>query len=244
MDIGRAFAAMELIRYSTNDPESDAYRRRCFGMCAHDLIPGVWHRLVGWRRDEHHWSGISRLTFKFDVVEAGNVPASECVESLAPPGMETPPDPIPDSSPEDAVEAERMAYHEAGHAVLRILWESGIEIIVIESLMAHVSPKKPDTASGRALIEVNLAGGIAQRIFKGVEPIDIEVRDDLDAALRLAGGVVAVVDSIRPVVEERIRRNWVAVEALARALIALPRYKGRRQMLGVDAERIVKEYLG
>jgi ATP-dependent Zn protease len=158
----------------------------------------------------------------------------------------------------DADPVRLTAYHEAGHAVIAQLCGQQItEVEIIgdddhlgsvrslrfpEPLTPEHDPNMPTAPVERRLL-CTAAGMVAEAMVSAREGWD-ESCEDLDAAVRLAMKVVDDCDRVVPFLEivrdhteELLRRNWVAVETLAEALIE------RRRMSGEEVRRLLAPLL-
>ena len=193
---------------------------------------------------------VYRITYTFTEVDEGSVPEEQRGEIIEPFGDEKMSAPVASNlPPEDEDELRRKAYHEAGHALMWLLGRRGIGRIGIRHDHAFVDPGKEQMRDGWVVVEVALAGGIAQRIFTKKEPLPMEVLDDENRARQQIAAVYPperqeeVYAVLHDRTERAMRENWVAVDALARAIIASERTVEGRDMDGPVAERILREHL-
>lgn len=234
---------MEVVRFTTNEGPLWAYAGHFTGKIGPDIAPGTWQQLKCVKKSTHHRSGIYRFIFTFQEVSPDDFQPGDRLESISPPGLENPPEPIEDTSPEDPATVTRCSYHEAGHAVLWFLRGFGIERIVIGDPMSFVDPRETAGATPRNRAEAALAGGIAQKMFTGVEPLPHHIGDDQMNARQWLGNDEDEYQRVEQEVQELIRANWAAVHAIAKRLITLKRYKGTREMLTEEAEQILREHI-
>ena len=161
-----------------------------------------------------------------------------------------------------AMEDRIRALHEAAHAVLATTYGFTVELMSIESegsygggcrvlemqelfIVSSLPTGRGRRVTARRFLDVLLAGGEAERIATGVEPVGLGSRWDGDLwhGREITGAVGFVRDfrSFRPLlrnyqagVAKRLRRRWSAVEALASALLA-ERTLGRERVRAVLA---------
>ncbi len=142
-------------------------------------------------------------------------------------------------------ELEKVAYHEAGHVVMHVLYGLRFNYVTIEpddECLGRVHGRyapwfRPDVDNSHyvahhseAQIMTFLAGPVAEEIATGEEAEEFslvvdgdDVSKAMDLALRMKGGgdeASAYLDELRGRAEDDVDTSWHLVEAVAAALLA------------------------